>query len=372
MSLMGTPFFVTTIVLVVVALALPLLLWSRIGGPRIVRYVARLLMLLFAQATAITMVFVVVNNANGLYDNWDDLLGTGDHVAAAADLGKDGTGGKQMKDLPRVVQKFTAVSDGRMGEGVRKTQLKGRVSGVNGEVYVWTPPQYDDPRYKKKKFPVVEVLPGFPGSAKAWFGTLKVNEQLRPMMEKGEIQPFIIVAPRTTLLGSKVDTGCANTPGTINADTWLSFDVRKMVVDNFRVSEKPEAWGVAGYSAGAHCAAKLTIAHPDRFHAGVSLSGYNDPIGVRASLTAKTPALRNENNPLKMLKRAKTPPPVALFFSGSERDGYRSGLDVKKAAKLPTTVEVKELPADAGGHNTAVWKEQVPEIFQWLTKQLTA
>ncbi|WP_171172041.1 esterase family protein [Streptomyces sp. I05A-00742] len=372
MSLMGTPFFVTTIVLVVVALLLPLLLWSRIPGPRIIRYVARLVMLLFAQAAAITMVFVVVNNANALYDDWDDLLGTGNHVTSAANLGADGTGGKKMKDLPKVIQKFKDVSDSRMGDGVRQTQLKGAVSGVNGEVYVWTPPQYDDPRYKNKKFPVVEVLPGFPGSAKAWFGTLKVNEQLKPMMERGEIQPFIIVAPRTTLLGGKVDTGCANTPGTINADTWLSFDVRKMVLDNFRVSDKPEAWGVAGYSAGAHCAAKLTIAHPDRFHAGVSLSGYNDPAGVGASLTAKTLELRRANNPLKMLKRAKTPPPVALFFSGSERDGYRAGADIQKAAKLPTTVQVKEIPADAGGHNTAVWKEQVPEVFRWLTRQLTA
>ncbi|MER5782110.1 alpha/beta hydrolase-fold protein [Streptomyces mobaraensis] len=370
MSLMGTPFFVTTIALVVVALVLPLLVWSRIPGPKFVRFATRLLMLLFAQAAAITAVFVVVNDDNDLYDNWDDLLGTGNHVTSAAYLGADGTGGKKLKDLPKVVQKFTAVTDPLMGEGVRRTQLKGAVSGVSGEVYVWTPPQYDDPRFKDKKFPVVEVLPGFPGSAKAWFGSLKVNEQLKPMMERGEIQPFVIVAPRTTLLGGNVDTGCANTPGKINADTWLSFDVRKMVVDNFRVSDKPKAWGVAGYSAGAHCAAKLTIAHPDRFHAGVSLSGYNDPAGVPSSLTARTPDLRRANNPQRMLEGAGTPPHVALFFSGGELDGYRAGMDVKKVAKPPTAVVVKKIPAAAGGHNTAVWKEQVPEVFRWLGKQL--
>ncbi|KJY42347.1 esterase [Streptomyces sp. NRRL B-1568] len=369
MSLTGTPFFLTTIVLVVVALALPLTLWGRVGGPKLVRHVVRFLMLLFAQVTAVTMVFVIVNNTNGLFDTWGDLLGTGNHVRAAADLGPDGTGGKGVDDEPKVVQKFKPASDKRMGAGVQETELKGRISGVEGEVYVWLPPQYDDPAYKDKKFPVAEVLPGFPGSAKAWFGTLDVAGQLKPMMEKGEVAPFIIVAPRTTLLGD-VDSGCANVPGKVNADTWLSVDVRKMVTDTFRAADGPDGWAVAGYSAGAHCAAKLAIAHPDRYRAGVSLSGYNDPIGEPASLTAKTPELRDENNPWKMLQRAKTPPRVALFLSGAEADGYQAGMAIKQSAKPPTTVQVTLVPAGAGGHGTAVWKRQVPDVFRWLTKQV--
>ncbi|MEU5186095.1 alpha/beta hydrolase-fold protein [Streptomyces klenkii] len=369
MSLTGTPFLLTTVALVVVALVLPLALWGRIGGPKLVRQAARLLMLLFAQVTAIAMVFVIVNNANGLFDNWDDLLGTGDHVRAAADLGPDGTGGKNVEEAPKHPQEFKPASDKRMGPGVQETQLKGRISGVEGEVYVWLPPQYDDPAYKDKKFPVVEVLPGFPGSAKAWFGTLEVNTQLAPMMKKGEVEPFIIVAPRTTLLGD-TDTGCANIPGKVNADTWLSVDVRKMVTDTFRAQEKPDGWAVAGYSAGAHCATKLAVAHPDRYRAGVSLSGYNDPIGEPSSLTAKSPELRTENNPLKMLESAKTPPHVALFVSGAEADGYQGGMALKQAAKPPTTVQVTKVPAGAGGHGTAVWKRQVPDVFKWLSHQI--
>ncbi|MFC5723879.1 alpha/beta hydrolase [Streptomyces gamaensis] len=371
MSLTGTPFLLTAIALVVLALALPLALWTKVRGPGLVRQAARLVMLLFAQATAIVMVFVLVNNANGLFDTWGDLLGTGDHVKAAADLGPDGTGGKSLAEEPKVRQPFRPASDARMGPGVQETQLKGRVSGVEGEVYVWLPPQYDDPAYKDRKFPVVEVLPGFPGSAKAWFGTLEVNTQLKPMMEKGEIAPFIVVAPRTTLLGD-VDTGCANVPGKVNADTWLSVDVRKMVVDTFRASDKPEGWAVAGYSAGAHCAARLAVAHPDRYRAGVGLSGYNDPGAESASLTAKTPELRDANNPLKMLQHAATPPHVALFLSGAKGDGYEGGLAVKQAAKPPTTVQVVQVPDGAGGHGTAVWKRQVPDVFRWLTQQLKA
>jgi hypothetical protein len=108
MSLTGTPFLYTTIVLAVVALILPLLLWSRMRGPRPLRTAARVLMLLFAQGTAVTLVFVLVNNQNNLYDNWADLFGTGNHVQQAADLGRDGTGGIAVKRLPKVRQTFTA------------------------------------------------------------------------------------------------------------------------------------------------------------------------------------------------------------------------------------------------------------------------
>ncbi|WP_308409581.1 alpha/beta hydrolase-fold protein [Streptomyces sp. A3M-1-3] len=190
--------------------------------------------------------------------------------------------------------RFTPVRDPRLGEGLQKTDLQGRISGVRGEVYVWLPPQYDDPAYKYKKFPVVKLLPGYPGSAKTWFGTLKVQRQLRPMMEQGTVAPFILVSPRTHLLGD-TDTGCANVPGKVNAETWISVDVRKMVTDNFRASEKPDGWAVAGFSAGAHCAVKLAVAHPDRYRAAVGLSGYNAPAAERTSLTGRDPELRRAN-----------------------------------------------------------------------------
>ncbi|MDH6219443.1 alpha/beta hydrolase [Streptomyces pseudovenezuelae] len=364
MSLTGTAFLYTLIVLSVVAVVLPLALWSRLRGPHALRAAARVLMVLFAQGTAVALVFVLVNNENNLYDNWADLLGTGDHVQQAADLGADGTGGIALKRLPRVVQRFTPQSD-----GVRETQLKGRVSGVNAEVYVWLPPQYNEPAYRHHRFPVVELLPGYPGSAKAWFGSLHAEKQLAPLMRDGRVAPFILVAPRTNLLAG-VDTGCANIPGTVNADTWLSVDVPKMVTDNFRAAPAPASWAVAGYSAGGHCAAKLAIAHPDRYRAAITMSGYNDPIGERNSLAAQNPRLRIANNPYLLLREARTPPRVALYVSGQPHDGYEAGVALEHTAKAPTTVHVVYIPKSAGGHTMALWRPQVVPAFRWLTEEL--
>ncbi|MFI6036346.1 alpha/beta hydrolase [Streptomyces sp. NPDC051315] len=370
MSLTGTPFLSTLIALSVAAVALPLLLWSRLRGPRILRVAARMLMLLFAQGTAVALVFVLVNNSNNLYDDWDDLLGTGSHVRQAADLGADGTGGIALERLPRVRQEFTQAEGPGMhaAGGVRVTQLEGRVSGVHAEVYVWLPPQYDDPAYRHRTFPVVELLPGYPGSAKSWFGALRAHEQVLPLMRTGQVAPFIMVAPRTMLLPG-VDTGCANIPGTVNADSWLSIDVPKMVMDNFRAEPAPQGWAVAGYSAGAHCATKLAVAHPDRYRAAVSLSGYNDPIAERTSLAARSPALRERNNPWVLLREAAEPPAVALYVSGQPGDGYEAGVALEQEAKAPTTVHVVPVPKSAGGHTMALWRPQVVPAFRWLTAQ---
>ncbi|MEU7551332.1 alpha/beta hydrolase-fold protein [Streptomyces sp. NPDC044571] len=367
MSLTGTPLFATAIALTAIAVVLPLAVWSKVRGPAVVRVATRASMLVFAQATAIALVFLGLNRDMNFYAGWGDLFGTGSYVTAAPDLGPDGLGGKkaeQVKEAPKVVQHFEPVEG--LGGRVKKTELDGKISGVKGDVMVWLPPQYDDPAYKDKKFPVVELIPGIPGTGKSWFQGLKAHEVLEPLMKSGKVQPFILVSPRAMLLGN-ADTGCANLTGKVNADSWFSVDVRKMVTDNFRTSGEARTWGVAGYSAGAYCAAKLAILHPDRYSAAVSLSGYNDPGQEPSSLVAQDPELRRTHNLKALLKAAPTPPPVALWMSGAEQDGYLSGTDLKALAQSPTVVHAEKV---AGGHNLDSWSKQLPQTFGWLSTQV--
>ncbi|WP_262387345.1 esterase family protein [Streptomyces sp. TRM49041] len=355
----------TAIVLAALAVVLPFLLWSRVRGPLLVRGLARLAMVGFAQITAMLVVFVAVNNAHGLFTDWDDVLGRQDHVEAALDLGPDGLGGRRVADLPRTEQSFRPVDPSLDGR-IRTTLLKGQVSGVTAEVYVWLPPQYDDPAYRDVRFPVVELFSGFPGTPSSWFAGLRVTEQLEPLMRDGKVAPFILVSPRTRLLGDQ-DAGCANVPGVVNAESWVSVDVRKMVTDNFRAVETADGWAAAGFSAGGHCAAKVALAHPDRYRYAVSMSGYHDPAAEPASITGKDRELRQANNPLNILRDAPAPPRLAMLYTGDGDDGYRQGLDLRAAAEHPTRVEVRRV---LGGHRTSTWANEVPAVFTWLTSRL--
>ncbi|MFD7629836.1 alpha/beta hydrolase [Streptomyces sp. NPDC059851] len=366
MSLTGTPLFATVIALTATAVILPLAVWSKVRGPAVVRILTRALMMVFAQVTAIALVFIGVNREQNFYTTWGDLLGTSDYVQAANDLGPDGLGGKKIEAEPKVKQEFRPVED--VHGKVQATELDGKISGVKGDVLVYLPPQYDDPAYKDKKFPVVELIPGMPGSGKSWFKGLKVAEQLEPLMKSGKIQPFVLVSARTMLLGD-TETGCANIPGKVNADSWLSVDVRKMVIDNFRVSDDPRSWGLAGYSAGAYCSAKLALSHPDRYGAAVSMSGYNDPGMEPSSLLRQDPQLRESHNLHTMLKALPTPPAVSLLITGGEGDGYQAGIALQQSAQAPTKIEVQKT---TGGHTIDAWVRQLPQVFGWLSTQVKA
>ncbi|MDH6706811.1 enterochelin esterase-like enzyme [Kitasatospora sp. MAA19] len=376
MQLTGTPFLILTVILVPVSITVALLFWGKVRGSNPVRILSRLVMIMFCQVTAVLMVFVMVNNANLIYGNWDDLLGTGDHVRAVPSLppAEPGApagnqGGDAAKQPPKITQKFAGVNDPAVPNDVQKTELKGQVSGVDGEVLVWLPPQYNDPAFKDKKFPVVELIPGYPGSSSTWYGTLKVSEQLKPLMQQGKVAPFILVSPRTLLLGNHQDAGCTDIPGKINADAWITRDVPQMVLDNFRADPSSDRWAIAGYSAGAHCAAKLSLAHPNRYRAGISMSGYNDPAAESDSLVGKDPKLREANNPITILKTAQTPPKVNLFISGKKGDGLEDAQAIAAAAKEPTKVQVQE---SNGPHTTELWKTMVPSVFEWLTGVIPA
>ncbi|WP_371495069.1 esterase family protein [Kitasatospora sp. NBC_00374] len=379
MNLTGTPFLILTIVLFVASVALAMAQWRgrRLFSGRVPaveqrrrprRTLSYLSSILFCQCTAVALVFVLVNNENLIYDSWGDLLGTSDHVRAVPVPPKDnGLAGDQAAasgaPAPKVAQSFHPSDSDAVPRSVKQTDLKGRLSGVDGEVLVWTPPQYDDPAYKDRTFPVVELLAGYPGASSTWFGTMDVTNQLEPLMKSGQVAPFLLVSPRVTLLG-KTDTGCADIPGKVNAETWLSRDVPQMIVDNFRVDTTPERWALAGYSAGAHCATRLALAHPNRYRAAISMSGYNDPAGEPASLTAKDSKLRETSNPLYVLSHAPTPPNVALFESGRKGDGFEDATALQQAAKSPTTVTPVET---TGPHLTSTWKPLVAPAFKWLT-----
>jgi enterochelin esterase-like enzyme len=364
MSLTGNAFHVVTIVLVVGAVLLPLFLWNRLRGPAAVRNALRVLMVLFAQATAILMVFVTVNNTNGLYETWGDVLGTTRHVHSAEDLGPDGTGGRPVSALPPLRPRFAPSERSDVGPGVLEARLRNGVSGVSGEVFVWLPPQYHSPAGRDRRFPVVQLLPGYPGTAHTWFSKLKAARQLEPLMRSGRVAPFILVSQRTMLLGR--DHGYANVPGRVNADTWLTVDVRKAVTDSFRASADPRDWAIAGFSAGGHGAAKLAFTHPDRYSAAVSLSGYNDPAAEPSSLTATDPGLRRRHDVLNILRGAPEPPRVALLATGQGEDGYLPGAALREAARHPTRVELRA----TGPHRTVVWKNEVPFVFRWLTRNM--
>ncbi|WP_051940050.1 alpha/beta hydrolase [Phaeacidiphilus oryzae] len=361
MSLTGTPFFALTVLFAVVSTVLLLVLWNRLRGPLAVRLAGRVGLALLSQAAAVLCVMVWVNNTQGpFYESWSDLFGTGGsaQVALPGGVQARGIGGTRPTAAERL--SFT-----RQAGGVLKTVAVGPRSGIKAELLVWLPPEYREPGYAHRSFPVVELLPGFPGAPSTWFGSMHGPQVLERLVAERKAGPAILVAPQMNVLGH-TDPGCADVPGTAATATWLGRDVPALVKANFRAQHPARDWGVMGYSAGGYCAVNLAVHYPGTFHSAVSLSGYNAPI---AGPVLADPVLAAENNPLLVLRRARRQPDVTLLMTGTDQDGgtVRDAYAIMRAARPPA--RVLPLIAPKGGHNTGVWHSMLPAAFTWLARQ---
>jgi enterochelin esterase-like enzyme len=388
-SLLSLSFRVTAIVAAAVIAVLTFALWNRIPGHRSVRVVARTLIVLTGEALAALALLAWLNvSYGGLFVSWSDLLGNqsmnGAHFAgqqghillnpvAPGNERADATATQETSTTPAPPrQHFRRAGYG----GFEETFLTGGHSGMKAQVFVWTPPQYAQEPHKD--FPVLLLLHGIPGNPQGWLGPMHVVAHLEAAMATGTVHPYILVVPSitpSTALSAPWNTPeCSDVPGYAKVATWLTQDVRDMVLDHFRALSSGLGWGVMGYSTGGFCAAKLVLQYPELFQAAVSLSGYYAPESL---LLTRNSELDRLNSPLWLLGHTRTPT-VSLLMTGSDQDKADPVSEITqliaaaKANPLSRATEVRSFIAPiGGGHNQSAWEKMLPTVLTWLSERLS-
>jgi enterochelin esterase-like enzyme len=364
MGLTSEALLVVVIAAAVLFPLLTLVLWNRLPGPRPVRAGSRLGLILLAQASAVLLAALWINNNYQLYTSWSDLFGqdggTGT-IAAATPQASAGTGATRVASLPnaRLFRPLPGVHDGYTAT------IAGPRSHIVNSVLVWLPPQYFEPAYAHTEFPVVQLLSGTPGTPQTWLGPMRAPQLLTGLTQLGRAHPFILVSAAINVDPGH-DPDCSDIPQGPKVATWLTSDVRNLVLTSFRAASGRRAWGLMGYSEGGLCASKLALQYPKLYSAAVSLSGDDHPDGDL--LKPGTPAYE-QNAPLWLL-RHRSPADVALLLTGTLQDGdvAAEAQDMAAAARTPTTVQT--LMAARGGHNMGVWKADETPAFEWLAARL--
>jgi hypothetical protein len=117
--------------------------------------------------------------------------------------------------------------------------IPGLHSGVPAEpALIYLPAVYGDPRRATLRFPVVELLAGFPGHPQTWTGPLRLQHILDTAIVAGHVQPLIAVVPSPNVVPGR-DTECVNVAGGPSVDTYLTDDVRTAVLAGFRAAPEP-------------------------------------------------------------------------------------------------------------------------------------
>ncbi|GAA2426851.1 alpha/beta hydrolase-fold protein [Actinomadura vinacea] len=361
------------ILLAIVATGLTVRLLPKASGRGPRQVLARLGLLAACQVSLVLALAAGMNGYFLFYVTWGDLLGTTGGGPGKVREGAPGSPGAAAgRPLPRVISPLGATSglrsddrDGRLDE----VTIPGPRTGLRVKAYVYLPPQYFQPRFERRRFPVTLVLAGYPGDPR---GIIKRQGMLKDAstgIKTGRIQPTVYVITRSMVAPPR-DTECTDVPGGPQAESFFSQDVPEAIADTYRVAAGSQGWGVMGQSTGGYCAAKLAMRHSDRFAAGASLGGYLRAVQDRSTgdLYGGSRQVRDDNDLIWRLEHRPAPPVSLLLAQTEQGPEFDQAQRFVKAAKPPLQVATL-FPRD-GGHNLRTFQRLTPELLRWMSGRL--
>lgn len=314
----------------------------------------------------------LVNDFYGYYESWDDAWRDLNDQAPASVARVPNLGARLDQVLQEAVHKRKARKNGF----AMQTTLSGPQSHISRQGVVYLPPQYFQKPYVDRRFPVIELIHGSPGTPGDYEGRLKISGMLRKLVAAHKAKPVVLVIPDANG-GLDRSTQCLNTVRGEQDETYLAVDVPDDVAGRLRVERPGPAWGIAGFSEGGFCAANLALRHPDRYGTAASLSGYFEPSRTNRLPRATDPfggsrTLRAANSPLKVLAKALPPAPLPHFWVMS---GNAAQSDMVQAQAFMDLVKQYQprapfLVIKGGQHNYVAWREAFPKMFEWATARL--
>jgi len=257
--------------------------------------------------------------------------------------------------------------------------VHGQRSHLTRPVFVFLPPQYFWPgAYHTYRFPVMELLHGFPGNPQDWITVLGVNTLLDHLVKEHRADPAVLVMPAVN--GPRGQSlQCLNQYHGPQDDTFMSGDLPRYIARMLRVQQPGVGWGIAGYSEGGFCAANLSLQHPNVYSSAGVLSGYFFPSAnqlvdpVReVSPFGGNRTLARLNTPMDLLQSVPSSQVLPQFWLGA---GMLDQADVRSAQIFAQLLELRQPNVTlkfvpGGGHTAFTWRALLPPMLQWMTTGL--
>nr|WP_229875012.1 alpha/beta hydrolase-fold protein [Streptomyces nojiriensis] len=257
------------------------------------------------------------------------------------------------------------------GTIIAKTRLAGAKSGFEGDVWVWAPKEYDDPKYAKSGFPVLIALPGGNGFPDNYWAdrSLGLQKAISDGAKAGTSLPFIVIMPVLNPDAKYYYDG-SDIPGQAKMGTWMAEDVPDFVKANFRTYKSRDGWAFMGSSSGAFVGMKTVLQHPDRFKAVIASGGEIVP---DSPLWKGHQAEMDANDPEKLAQKlidTKGPEVYINFQIGTKESGKeRMTKFQQQYGKGPVKMTIRDI--QNGEHNGWHYVRGMKEgSLEWVSKVL--
>lgn len=321
-----------------------------------------------AQVVAVTAVATGVNRAYGFFPTWGSLFGqTAPPPPAPMPPGQqpDRAVRAHHADLAALQP-----PDYPHPRGLLQTfAVTGAVSHLTRKVIVWYPPQYFEPAWQHRRFPVDLMMAGAYSRVARVVSDLHFAAVVGPEVSSGAVPPFVAVFPEVNVANPQ-DTECIDAPGGTQAFSWLDRDVPAWARANLRVRTDASSWDASGWSLGGYCAVKLHLLDPATFGSAVAIEGYFAPeldstTGNLATALGSHPRLADLSSPLWLVQhQPPRSPHILLMTSSTDPQSYARTLQFLHAAHS-SGVQLYLVPEQ--GHTLTAWRTVLPEVLRWST-----
>ncbi|MEW2285310.1 alpha/beta hydrolase-fold protein [Streptomyces sp. NPDC047841] len=348
-------------------------LWPRLARSNWRSVSGRVGLLLFTQVALFACVGLAANQAFGFYASWADLFGQETDQGVVVDHSANGSTGGPLQVVSTSDVPGVSAARPEIGGQIQKVDIVGRATHIVTPAYVYLPPEYFQPQYRARTFPVAVVLTGYPGTARALVEKLDYPSTAQRMAKDGQVQPMIMVMLRPTVAPPR-DTECVDVPGGPQAETFFAKDLPEAVLGHYRAGKRPGSWGLVGDSTGGYCALKLAMHHPNVYAAAAGLSPYyKAPIDpTTGDLFHGDEKLRNRADLFWLLKHEDAPDTSLLVTSSKVGEhNYNATMKFIQRVQATDLTRISSIILGSGGHNFNTWRREIPPTLQWLSGRLT-
>ncbi|MEU0008160.1 alpha/beta hydrolase-fold protein [Streptomyces sp. NPDC006314] len=373
MGLTSNKVLVLAVVVAAVLFVGTVWLWPRLARQNWRTVSGRVGLMLATQLTLFASVGLAANQAFGFYASWADLLGKETDPGIVVDHSAHGSTGGPLQVVSTSDVPGVRASRPETGGQIQKVDIVGRTSHIATPAFVYLPPEYFQPQYRTRTFPVAVVLTGYPGTAQALVSKLNYPRTAQQLAKDGRMQPMILVMLRPTVAPPR-DTECVDVPGGPQAETFFAKDLPEAVLAHYRVGKRPGSWGVIGDSTGGYCALKLAMHHPKVYAAAAGLSPYyKAPIDpTTGDLFHGDKNLQNRADLWWLIKHERAPDTSLLVTSSKVGEhNYKDTLKFIEDVQATNVTRISSIILDSGGHNFNTWRREIPPTLQWISGRLT-
>ncbi len=243
-------------------------------------------------------------------------------------------------------------------------------------VIVYLPASYDRPESAGRRYPLVLLFHGEPGSNEDWPRHCRIGALLDELCAKKRIPELIALMPDADGPGPGARSLYLNNwDGSLRMEDFLVRDLVDWADAHLRTRSMPAARALVGVSDGANAAINLTFKHPDRFRACAGLSGEyvwkpQKPMPRILGYEPGASRLLGENSPVLYVDRVATSlDGVTIYFDAGLLDF--AFLDDRELDRKLTALHVAhEYREYWGWHDWPFWRSRLRIALPFVTRQM--